>query len=219
MICYHGTTRTFFKFDINKAYKGSFFGRGFYFSTHINDSITYYGSGDAPDNICKIDMLVDEYFDFESDDNYEAAKAAAYAEVVGNEPQVLICQLLYTNPINMYMGGGDYVELYMSDDDDDFESPVYDYLHSEGLEELWYSLTEDSIINVYDLYHKVCAYGECLDDYTDAYSIFTEILNVLGYDAVIQHDPSTFFNMPNAGDAHIFLWESDKIRILERITL
>ncbi|MFA5404618.1 MAG: hypothetical protein WC358_06760 [Ignavibacteria bacterium] len=142
---FHGTTRNFEVFDIKKAYKDSYVGKGFYFTSSTTDADTNY-AGLGPDAENKVSWLVEEWDqieDFEelsnvtgidvseiekaSSDNTlnTLLKAKAKDEIIGEHPapNIMPVYLKIENPFYI----GDEFKQYF-----DYNIPFNEETEEEG---------------------------------------------------------------------------------------
>lgn len=242
----HGTTHKFTIFNYDFANKENSFGVGHYFTSDYDDAVDNYSTNEGPDLKSRIQLLAERMeFDPEYEDMTDEERLdIATQKLSGGENVVISAALRMDNPaVFGEDADGDIRETYF-DYSESYDEETEEYDEPEGLlidfvdalntelssgdywgtesVELW-ELTEDGGIYANELRDKVI---NLLSDTQDndgnmvSHNIFRNALVRMGFDGIIDNEPSIRFS--NMGlsryTKHYIVFDSNQIKLTDPVT-
>ena len=140
LVVYHGSTHDFEEFDYERTNIENDMGKGFYFTTDLDDARKNYGA-EGPDLQNRISQEIDRLMN-EEDLSEEEATERAEAALKGDTEQVYEVFLNIRNPAVLDPQGGSLISFIDKeqtpqrdeyDSDEEYEEAYWDYLNNDAL--------------------------------------------------------------------------------------
>jgi hypothetical protein len=203
---WHGTCKTWNRFNLRACNPESACGRGFYFSDCINDATTYSVKS-HPDHIAKISRK--KYDLIDRGMTYHTAEKKA--KRLYNAPSRLIeCELLMRNPLRLWKEGS---KVYVRRQSFKRLSKVLEGYRDDGQESnsgenLINALADE--VNTSELYRLMLRCG---------LSVFPRLVRALGYDSCIMYNTMEWWPYWYKNQANHYIVYSRKqiVKIAENV--
>ena len=242
----HGTTHKFTIFSNVNANIENSFGKGFYFTSDINDAETNYASDNGADLTNRIELLAErmEYEDGYEDMDYDERLEEARNRLSGGENLVISAAIRMDNPcIFSYDADGVYKETIF-DVEENYDEETDEYGEPEGLlvdfveslnnvlasGEYWGADRVNAYELIYDGEYTADQLKKKMDimlmDISDedgnmaSSEIFRAALEDMGFDGIIDNAPSLRFqNMGLSRDTkHYIAFQPNQVKQSDAVT-
>lgn len=217
-VMYHGTTQRFRRFDLRKAYDESVLGPAVYLTDNYDDAYELYANESSPDLTNRIERLADN---MSEETDYSTARKLAKKELLGKHHRILHCKPMVKNVCtlaNKFDSRETRIELWKYTKDEEIEeTPEFWIIHrilSYYLDQNQI-LFEDSEVTFREIKQLLETHYEDWDEKFPG-TILAEIMQALGYDAVLMLDVGEFFSMyRNRGIRanHLVVFNPDNVKI------
>lgn len=224
-VMYHGTTKTFRRFNLAKAYHDSFLGPALYLTDSYSDALDFYATEQSPDLQCRINHFADNLM-YDDCDDWNQAISKAKRELCGKEKdwRILHVKPLVNNVAVMchaYNPQETRIPLWNTDEDNPdeiVETPqlqtIVDYLGM--FIEPEYITFDDSETTLREIRNIINNHYHDYEEITHG-ELLKHLMIKLGYDAVYMLNVDNFFPMMRGYNAnHLIVFNPEQAKIVKR---